>query len=133
MPRWVTPGHTQTSGQSRFISQDPIGHTGGTNLYQYALNNPTTHTDPSGNTPGLLVGCAVGGLVAGALDWGVQYAFSGRKVNWVEVAGAALLGCLEGGITGAAVGQNVTRAGRASADAGSVVRPRKHARHIRSD
>ncbi|MEE1744116.1 RHS repeat-associated core domain-containing protein, partial [Streptomyces sp. JV184] len=44
----------------RFISQDPIGQAGGTNLYQYALSSPTTYTDPTGNNP-MIAACAVGG------------------------------------------------------------------------
>ena len=32
----------------RFLSQDPIGHAGGLNLYSYVGNNPTTFNDPSG-------------------------------------------------------------------------------------
>ncbi|WP_250924034.1 RHS repeat-associated core domain-containing protein [Streptomyces albipurpureus] len=53
----------------RFISEDPIGHAGGINLYQYALSSPTTYTDPSGNSP-MLIGCVVGGVIDGVLDWG---------------------------------------------------------------
>ncbi|MER6999031.1 RHS repeat-associated core domain-containing protein [Streptomyces sp. NPDC000410] len=78
----------------RFISQDPIGHAGGTNLYQYALSSPTTYTDPTGNNP-LLIGCAVGALVDGAMDWGIQR-LSGRKVNWGQVGRAAAMGCAFG-------------------------------------
>ncbi|MEQ1794758.1 MAG: PKD domain-containing protein [Nitrospira sp.] len=32
----------------RFLSQDPIGISGGLNLYRYARNNPTRFTDPQG-------------------------------------------------------------------------------------
>ncbi|MGW7363764.1 RHS repeat-associated core domain-containing protein [Streptomyces sp. NPDC054841] len=78
----------------RFISQDPIGHTGGPNLYQYALSSPTTYTDPTGNNP-LLAGCAAGALFDGALDWGIQR-LSGRKVNWGQVGQAAAMGCAFG-------------------------------------
>ncbi|MFJ6943304.1 RHS repeat-associated core domain-containing protein [Streptomyces wuyuanensis] len=78
----------------RFISQDPIGHAGGPNLYQYALSSPTTYTDPSGNNP-LLAGCAIGALFDGALDWGIQR-LSGRKVNWGQVGSAAAMGCAFG-------------------------------------
>lgn len=35
------------SGAGRFISEDPIGLAGGSNLYMYAGNNPTNSTDPS--------------------------------------------------------------------------------------
>ncbi|HEY9374812.1 RHS repeat-associated core domain-containing protein, partial [Streptomyces sp.] len=78
----------------RFISQDPIGHQGGTNLYQYALNNPTTYTDPTGNNP-MLIGCAIGAVVDAAWGWYDQKT-SGRKVNWGSVASWAAIGCLSG-------------------------------------
>ncbi|MFJ3793384.1 RHS repeat-associated core domain-containing protein [Kitasatospora sp. NPDC090091] len=38
-------------GLHRFISEDPIGFKGGTNLHAYAANRPTALTDPSGNKP----------------------------------------------------------------------------------
>ncbi|MFJ8002532.1 RHS repeat-associated core domain-containing protein [Streptomyces sp. NPDC096310] len=83
----------------RFISQDPIGYAGGTNLYEYALSSPTTYTDPNGNNP-MLAGCVGGGLLDGGIDWLTQR-LSGRKVNWGQVGGAAAMGCL-GGMLGAA-------------------------------
>ncbi|RDG40027.1 hypothetical protein DVH02_00425 [Streptomyces corynorhini] len=85
----------------RFISQDPIGYAGGTNLYQYALSSPTTYTDPSGNNP-LLIGCAGGAAFDGGFDWLTQR-LSGRKVDWGQVATSALAGCLSG-MLGAAGG-----------------------------
>ncbi|HKV50523.1 MAG TPA: RHS repeat-associated core domain-containing protein, partial [Gemmatimonadaceae bacterium] len=33
---------------ARFLSEDPIGQSGGVNQYAYAANNPVTNTDPSG-------------------------------------------------------------------------------------
>ncbi|MFF3425716.1 RHS repeat-associated core domain-containing protein [Streptomyces sp. NPDC002602] len=78
----------------RFISQDPIGQAGGANLYQYAAGSPTTYTDPTGNNP-LLLGCAAGGLIDGAVDWGMQR-LSGRKVNWGQVGRSAATGCAFG-------------------------------------
>ncbi|WP_329127177.1 polymorphic toxin-type HINT domain-containing protein [Streptomyces sp. NBC_01465] len=82
----------------RFISQDPIGQAGGSNLYEYAMSSPTTYTDPSGDNP-LLVGCLVGGLTDGAIDWLTQR-LSGRKVNWGQVGASAVMGCLAGMIGG---------------------------------
>lgn len=35
----------------RFLTQDPIGHEGGLNLYAYCENSPLTATDASGNGP----------------------------------------------------------------------------------
>jgi RHS repeat-associated protein len=32
----------------RFLTQDPIGHAGGVNLYEYCGNNPLSRVDPSG-------------------------------------------------------------------------------------
>ncbi|MFJ5548125.1 RHS repeat-associated core domain-containing protein [Streptomyces sp. NPDC093225] len=78
----------------RFLSQDPAGHEGGSNLYQYALSSPTTYTDPSGNFP-LLAGCLVGAAVDAAVDYGVQR-LSGRKVDWGQVGTSALTGCAMG-------------------------------------
>ncbi|WP_329392110.1 RHS repeat-associated core domain-containing protein [Streptomyces sp. NBC_01716] len=78
----------------RFISQDPIGHAGGTNLYQYALSSPTTYTDPTGNSP-MLAGCVIGGLGEAGLDW-LGQRLSGRKVNWGQVGTSAALGCAGG-------------------------------------
>jgi RHS repeat-associated protein len=89
----------------RFISQDPIGHAGGTNLYQYALSSPTTYTDPTGNNP-MIAGCVIGGLFDGGMDWLAQR-LSGRKVNWGQVGTAAATGCL-GGMLGAGL---ATKAG----------------------
>ncbi|MEU6426623.1 RHS repeat-associated core domain-containing protein [Microbispora sp. NPDC046973] len=85
----------------RFISEDPIGVAGGTNLYAYAANSPTNYTDPTGNNP-MLVGCLVGGLTDGAIDY-LSQRLSGRKVDWglSGVGGAALSGCLLGGLFGA--------------------------------
>ncbi|WP_455753186.1 RHS repeat-associated core domain-containing protein [Streptomyces chartreusis] len=85
----------------RFISQDPIGQAGGTNLYQYALSSPTTYTDPSGNSP-LIAGCVIGGLLDGGLDY-LSQRLSGRKVAWGQVGQAAAIGCL-GGMLGAGLG-----------------------------
>ncbi|SES47801.1 RHS repeat-associated core domain-containing protein [Actinokineospora terrae] len=35
----------------RFLSEDPIGFDGGTNLYGYVGNKPTSYTDPQGTKP----------------------------------------------------------------------------------
>ncbi|WNV87867.1 RHS repeat-associated core domain-containing protein [Umezawaea sp. Da 62-37] len=83
----------------RFISEDPIGISGGSNLYAYTQNSPTNLTDPSGNNP--LVGCLVGGLIGGGLDYAGQR-LAGRKVDWGwgGVGGAAAGGCAMGALGG---------------------------------
>jgi RHS repeat-associated protein len=37
-----------TAGEGRFMNPDPIGITGGINLYQYSANNPVSFIDPEG-------------------------------------------------------------------------------------
>ncbi|MFF2792882.1 polymorphic toxin-type HINT domain-containing protein [Streptomyces sp. NPDC058049] len=69
----------------------------------------TTYTDPTGNIP-LLVGCAVGGLIDGALDWGAQR-LGGRKVNWGQVGRSAATGCAFGMLGGLGNLKRVTSAG----------------------
>ncbi|WP_329377105.1 RHS repeat-associated core domain-containing protein [Streptomyces sp. NBC_01716] len=97
----------------RFISQDPIGYAGGTNLYQYALSSPTTYTDPSGNSP-MLAGCVIGGLSEAGLDW-LGQRLSGRKVNWGQVGTSAALGCV-GGMIGKWASLGKCRANSFTAD-----------------
>jgi RHS repeat-associated protein len=36
------------AGTGRFLTRDPIGYEGGTNLYRYVNNNPASRVDPSG-------------------------------------------------------------------------------------
>ncbi|MFF1919425.1 RHS repeat-associated core domain-containing protein [Streptomyces sp. NPDC058221] len=85
----------------RFISQDPIGQAGGTNLYQYALSSPTNYTDPTGDNP-MIAACAINGALDGGLNWAFQR-LSGRKVNWGQVGQAAWTGCALG-LAGEALG-----------------------------
>ncbi len=47
-------------GVGRFISRDPVGLTGGPNLYMYAANNPVSNVDPTGNFVLVLVAVGVG-------------------------------------------------------------------------
>ncbi|MFF0151933.1 RHS repeat-associated core domain-containing protein [Micromonospora sp. NPDC005203] len=83
---------------SRFISQDPIGHAGGGNLYAYAANSPVNYTDPTGHLPFLLViagAFLIGAVIDGGISYGTQR-LSGRKVDWGwnGVGGDALVGGL---------------------------------------
>ncbi|WP_405626611.1 polymorphic toxin-type HINT domain-containing protein [Streptomyces sp. NBC_01396] len=103
---------------SQFISQDPSGQAGSTNLYQYALSSPTTYTDPSGNNP-MIAACVVGGLMDGGLDWLTQR-LSGRKVNWGQVGQSAAIGCLSGML---GEGLGALAEGKAASRAASCARP----------
>lgn len=98
----------------RFISEDPIGLAGGSNLYAYGANAPTAFTDPTGHNP-LLIGCVAGGLG----DAGISYLgqrLSGRKVQWGAVGTAAATGCVTGMLGGALVNRlaHLTRLGQAA-------------------
>ena len=44
---------TYDSNLGRFLSEDPAGFVGGTNLYSYVSNNPTQFTDPLGLFPSI--------------------------------------------------------------------------------
>lgn len=58
------------SNDGRFIQKDPIGLEGDDfNVFNYALSNPTTFVDPSGNNPvaGAMVGCVLGGPPGGVI------------------------------------------------------------------
>lgn len=80
----------------RFISEDPIGFSGGDkNLYAYVGNSPTNFTDPSGNiaAAGLLLICAEGALMGAAFDAGLN-ALTGRKTTLEGLAMSAGAGCV---------------------------------------
>ena len=50
-------------GMGRFVSPDPIGQSGGVNLYSYALNDPANAIDPLGLISGELIATVVPGVV----------------------------------------------------------------------
>jgi RHS repeat-associated protein len=56
----------------RFLSQDPAGFGGGsTNLYHYALADPTNLTDPYGDAPPVWFSCGMGYLVSAGFTLGI--------------------------------------------------------------
>ena len=46
----------------RFLQTDPVGYTGGINLYAYVGDDPVNASDPTGNCPVILHGCGDSGL-----------------------------------------------------------------------
>jgi RHS repeat-associated protein len=81
----------------RFLSEDPLQFIGGNNLYAYAVNNPTTYRDPSGQIFGIDDAVlAIGGAVVGV---GVQFGHdvvTGQWSDWQHYAGSAFGGAVGG-------------------------------------
>jgi len=80
----------------KFLSRDPIGEAGGTNLYGYVGNNPIKYSDPSGLGP------------ITAATWGA----AGAQIGWWAGGGTGALatapfggeGAIPGAWSGAAIG-----------------------------
>ena len=75
----------------RFMSEDPIGLSGGINLYSYALDDPVNFSDPSGLNPGpllLVLGSStgVGLLIVSAGVLAIMAADPDFRANTVEFA-----------------------------------------------
>ena len=82
-------------GQHRFISQDPIGFSGGTgDLYQYANADPVDNTDPSGEFVQLLAACGIGGLINDFGGW-----LAGKKHSLGDYIKGGARGCAMGVLT----------------------------------
>lgn len=102
----------------RFISEDPIGFSGGdVNLYAYVGNSPTNLVDPTGNAAALTplgIICLEGAIIGAATD-AIMNALLGRKITLNGLVRSAVSGCISsligfglGKLLGAAL-----RAGRA--------------------
>ena len=104
----------------RMFSPDPYimgaDNTQGYNRYTYALNNPLSYTDPSGNIAwfvpviiGAVVGAYMGGSTAnGTYNPGQWDYNSGR--TWGYMAGGAIVGGISGGIGGAIASSGIPMA-----------------------
>ncbi|MDZ4154999.1 MAG: RHS repeat-associated core domain-containing protein [Methylococcales bacterium] len=89
----------------RFISEDPIGHNGGLNLYAYVGGNPIMAVDPSGNIPLLVIIPATGGAISGAFSAYDAYqndknVFTAFGTGFVSGAAGTLAGIGAAAVTG---------------------------------
>ena len=87
----------------RFLSQDPSGVSGGTNLYRFANNNPVAYADPTGNFAFLIpyaIGAGIGAIggAAGSIASQVGQDANGNAtpINWPDVGRAAVGGAVAG-------------------------------------
>jgi RHS repeat-associated protein len=83
---------------ARFISEDPIGLAGGSNLYVYADGNPISENDPTGDCP-----WCIGALIGAGIDLATQLAANGGNwhcISWGQVGVSAALGAVGGGLGG---------------------------------
>jgi len=105
----------------RFISEDPIGFSGGLNQYDYVLNDPINLIDPNGEIPLVVIIPVVAGVISGTFS-AINEA---RKCNarGLDILRAFGNGAI-GGIVGSSVGlltRNPYLAGAASGLASNLV------------
>ena len=87
----------------RYLSSDPIGLAGGLNSYGYALQNPLSYTDPTGEAiPVIISACAgnpicaaavsagVGALTGALIDIASQLLDNGGNLQCIDKRGVAL-------------------------------------------
>lgn len=104
----------------RFISEDPIGLAGGSNIYTYVGNSPLHYIDPYGLTPegaaiGGAVGAGVGGLLGGlAGGVGGTLMAPGLGTIGVGIAGAGQ-GAVDGAVIGSVLGDAISNISNAIA------------------
>jgi RHS repeat-associated protein len=81
----------------RFMQTDPIGYSGGNNLYAYVGNDPLNLTDPNGSCPS----CLIGGILNVGIGYGIarltgqNYSLGSAAVDFgigFVTGGAAALG-----------------------------------------
>jgi hypothetical protein len=106
--RWYDP----TS--QRFISRDPIGLSGGENLYSYARNSPADLVDPSGLIAWMAVlsAAATGGLTSVGVGAGIRYCQGKEVWTWDDATADFAGGAVFSG--GFALGRNLYWASQAA-------------------
>jgi RHS repeat-associated protein len=87
-------------------------------IYSYTRNNPTSHIDPDGRLPQIVVGAFVGGLI-GAGAYLVKSAHS-SNFSWKALGGAAAGGAVSGAIAVATGGTSLFLNGAISGVGGGI-------------
>ena len=57
----------------------------GTNWHIHAAGNPIMYNDPTGNWAHIIFGAAIGGLISGAMDFGMQMIANGGDISQVSL------------------------------------------------
>lgn len=110
----------------RFINADNYPTTAqgltGNNMFAYCGNNPVSRADNGGEFWSIVVGAAVGAVLAAASEFASQvinHVVTGESIDWGDVATSAAGGAVYGGVM-AATGSN-TAASLASTATTSVI------------
>ncbi len=80
----------------RFLTEDPAGLLGGSNLYAYGSGDPVNNVDPDGRLAWFLAPI-IGGVIGGGIDLATQLIGNGGRfdcVSWGSVGLSAGLGAL---------------------------------------
>jgi RHS repeat-associated protein len=89
--------------------------------YHYVLNNPIKNTDPDGRTPITgLIGAALGAVIGGGIEVGMQLYDHGEVKDWGAVGGATIQGGITGGVAGLTGGASLLATVGASAGANAL-------------
>lgn len=103
----------------RFLQPDPIGYTGGSNLYAYVGNDPTNNTDPSGN----ILNFVFGGLLNVGIGYAINTAITGSFSSYTfqQAAVDFGIGVATSGLGAIAQARNISAAVKAFRAEGTIV------------